>query len=101
MISRFNELSIKIKYDFQQIKTYNYLIETFKDSYEFLDLYGLASNFDYDSKYASFNKPKLDFNPNIYEFIGEFDMVLSELLFKKIQSKGLLSKEFLPSHKFE
>ena len=86
---------------FAEYYLYNYLIETFKDSYEFLDLYGLASNFDYDSKYASFNKPKLDFNPNIYEFIGEFDMVLSELLFKKIQSKGLLSKEFLPSHKFE
>ena len=37
----------------------------------------------------------------IYEFIGEFDIVLSELLFMKIQSKGLLSKEFLLSHKFE
>lgn len=86
---------------FAEYYLYNYLIETFKDSYEFLDLHGLASNFDYDSKYASFNKPKLDFNPTIYEFIGEFDMVLSELLFKKIQSKGLLSKEFLPSHKFD
>lgn len=86
---------------FSEYYLYNYFIETFKDSYEFLDLFGLASNFDYDSKYVSFNKPKLDFNPNIYEFIGEFDMVLSELLFKKIQSKSLLSKEFLPSHRFE
>lgn len=85
---------------FAEYYLYNYLIETFKDSYEFLDLFGLASNFDFDSKYAIINKPKLDFNPTIYEFIGEFDKVLNEVLFKKIQSKSLLSKEFLPSHKF-
>lgn len=79
---------------------YNYLIDTCKDNYDFLDLNGLASNFSSDSKYDLFNSTKLDFIPNIYEFIGEFDIVLNELLFKKIQSKGLLSKEFLPSHKF-
>ena len=80
---------------------YNYIINTYKDSFEFLDLNGLASSFDSNSKYEDFNKPKLDFNPLIYEFIGEFDIVLNELLFKKIQSQCLLSKEFLPSHKFE
>ena len=61
----------------------------------------LSSDFSDQYKYFDFNKTKLDFDPVIYEFIGEFDIVLNELLFKKIQSKGLLSKEFLPSHKFE
>ena len=72
-----------------------------KEMYEYLELNGLASDFSENSIYYDFNKVKLDFDPIIYEFIGEFDIVLNELLFKKIQSKGLLSKEFLPSHKFE
>lgn len=79
---------------------YNYLINKYKEDYEYLDLFGLSSNNAETSKYYEYNKTKLDFNPIIYEFIGEFDIVLNELLFKKIQSKGLLSKEFLPSHKF-
>lgn len=78
---------------------YNYLINKYKDNYEFIDLNGLASDNKETSKYYDFNKTKLQFNPTIYEFIGEFDIVLNEILFKKIQSKGLLSKEFLPSHK--
>ncbi len=78
---------------------YNYLINKYKDNYEFIDLNGLASDNKETSKYYDFNKTKLQFNPTIYEFIGEFDIVLNEILFKKIQSKGLLSKEFPPSHK--
>lgn len=85
---------------YSKIYLYNYLIERYKDEFEFLDLNGLASDNGELSKFYDFNKSKLDFNPVVYEFIGEFDIVLNELLFKKIQSKGLLSKEFLPSHKF-
>ena len=80
---------------------YSSLIERYKDNFDFLDLYGLASNFNEDSIYWSFNESKLAFNPTIYEFIGEFDLVLNESGFKKVQSKGLLSKEFYPTHKFK
>ena len=101
-----NRVSIVLEdYDndnvYAQYYLYNYLIETFRNSYDFIELNGLSSDFSDQYKYFDFNKVKLDFNPVIYEFIGEFDIVLNELLFKKIQSKGLLSKEFLPSHKFE
>lgn len=101
-----NRVSILLEdYDndnvYAQYYLYNYLIETFRNSYDFIELNGLSSDFSDQYKYFDFNKVKLDFNPVIYEFIGEFDIVLNELLFKKIQSKGLLSKEFLPSHKFE
>jgi lipid II:glycine glycyltransferase (peptidoglycan interpeptide bridge formation enzyme) len=78
---------------------YSSLIERYKDNFDFLDLNGLASNFNPESEYYSFNEKKLAFNPTIYEFIGEFDLVLNENAFKRIQSKGLLSKEFYPSHK--
>ena len=79
---------------------YNALIERYKNDFEFLDLFGLSSNFNPDSPYYSFNEEKLAFNPVLYEFIGEFDLVLNESKFKAIQSKGLLSKEFYPAYKF-
>ena len=101
-----NRVSIVLEdYDndnvYAQYYLYNYLINTFKNNYDFIELNGLSSDFSDQYKYFDFNKTKLDFDPVIYEFIGEFDIVLNELLFKKIQSKGLLSKEFLPSHKFD
>ena len=80
---------------------YSALIERYKDSYDFLDMFGLASNFNPETKYFEFNEEKLAFKPTIYEFIGEFDLVLNEINFKRIQSKGMLSKEFIPSHKFD
>lgn len=73
---------------------YNYLIETYGNSHEFLDLNGLASNFEVGSIYAKYNEAKLAFKPTIYEFIGEFDLILRDSDFKRIQSKGILSKEF-------
>lgn len=85
---------------YSQNYLYNYLIDKYKDEFEFIDLNGLSSDNSESSKYYDFNSSKLIFNPTVYEFIGEFDIVLNDLLFKKIQSKSLLSKEFLPSHKF-
>lgn len=79
---------------------YSALIERYKNDYEFLDLFGLSSNFNPDSEYYSFNEEKLAFKPTLYEFIGEFDLILNESKFKSVQSKGLLSKEFYSSYKF-
>lgn len=80
---------------------YDYLIDKYKDEFDFLDLGGAASNFEPDSIYATFNEEKLDFKPTLYEFIGEFDLVLNDFNFKRLQAKNMLAKEFLPSHKFE
>lgn len=79
----------------------NALIERYKDYFDFLDLNGLAGNFDPESIYYEFNKEKLYFNPTIYEFIGEFDLILDENNFKKIQARTLMSKEFKSPFKFE
>ena len=80
---------------------YNFIIERYKETHDFLDLNGLASNFNPETKYFDYNEEKLAFNPTIYEFIGEFDLALNENSFKIIQSRGLLSKEFYPSYKFD
>ena len=80
---------------------YDYLIRRYSNDYDFLDLNGAASNFSKSSVYEKFNYEKFDFNPTLYEFIGEFDLILNENDFKKIQAKNLLLKEFFPSHKFK
>jgi lipid II:glycine glycyltransferase (peptidoglycan interpeptide bridge formation enzyme) len=75
------------------------LIERFKKEYDFLDLNGLAGNFSTESKYYNFNKEQLCLNPNVYEFIGEFDLILNDNEFKRIQGKGGLSSEFISNIK--
>lgn len=80
---------------------YSALIERYKNEFDFLDLNGIASNFFPNTKYSKYNEEKLAFNPIIYEFIGEFDLIINEFAFKRAQSKGLLSTEFNPSYKFQ
>lgn len=79
----------------------DYLINKYKEEFDFLDLNGLASVFNDDSQYSMFNEVKIAFKPIIYEFIGEFDLIISDFAFKKIQSKNYLTSEFNPSYKFD
>jgi lipid II:glycine glycyltransferase (peptidoglycan interpeptide bridge formation enzyme) len=78
----------------------NALIEKYRNYYDYLDLNGFASDLSVQSIYFKFNQEKLAFKPTLYEFIGEFDIILNEYGFKYAQSKNLLAKEFIPSHKF-
>lgn len=81
------------------IYLYYSLTERFKNDYDFLDLNGLANSYSDLSPFYRYNKDKIDLNPDIYEFIGEFDYIIDNNKFKRIQSAGLLSEEFLPSYK--
>ena len=91
-----NEANLNVNY-----YLFKALIDRYRNDFDFLDLNGVASNFNQASKYWKFNEEKLDFKPTLYEFIGEFDLVINDNAFKRIQSKGLLSKEFIPSHSFK
>ena len=73
---------------------YNKIFEMYKDDYDYIDLNGLSTEFNSNSPHYVENQFKLGFNPNIYEFIGEFDIILDESGFKRLQSKDLISKEF-------
>lgn len=72
---------------------YNKLIEIYKEDYDYLDLNGLSSDFSSTSPYYLLNQFKLEFNPSIYEFIGEFDLILNEVGFRTLQSRDLITKE--------
>lgn len=70
------------------------LIEEYKNDYKFLDMNGVTGDFKNTNPYKGLNKFKFGFNPNIYEFIGEFDLVLNNKIYQTLNKKGILAKEF-------
>ena len=70
------------------------IINYYKDDYDFLDLDGIVSNFSINSKYHGLNKFKLGYKPDLYEYIGEFDLVINGWNYNHLKRKGILKKEF-------
>ena len=88
------------EYDYLYPEYYLYykLIEKYKEDYEYIDLYGIANDFDEASKYIDINKLKTDFNSNIIEYIGELDIIISEWRFKIVEKNNSLSNEFVKTN---
>ena len=80
---------------------YEAIIDRYKNDYDFLDLNGLANSFSQSSPYYKYNESKIGMNPDVYGFIGEFDFIINEGKFRRIQAAGLLSEEFKPSYRLE
>ena len=72
---------------------YGELIERYKNDYDYIDLNGITSDFSTTSPHYDMNIFKLGFKPDIYEFIGEFDIILNETNFKKLQTKHAVARE--------
>ena len=70
------------------------LIEYYKKDFKFLDLNGFTGDFSNDNPFLGLNKFKIGFNPHIYEFIGEYDLIINEKKYNSLIRKGLLAKEF-------
>ena len=73
---------------------YDAIINRYKDDYDFLDLNGIVGDFKGRNPYSGLNRFKLGFNPLIYEYIGEWDLVLKENLYKYLLASGKLAQEF-------
>lgn len=78
---------------YPQYYLYNKLFEIYAKDYDYLDLNGLSSDFSTGAEYYSSNQFKLEFNPAIYEYIGEFDYIINEFSFKNLQRNDLIAKE--------
>ncbi len=74
-----------------------HLIEYYKNNYKYLDLNGLTGDFSSSNPYKGLNDFKIGFNPNIYEFIGEFDLVLDPKTYNHLNKNGTLAKVFNPN----
>lgn len=72
---------------------YNKLFELYKNNYDYIDLNGITTDINPDTHYYNINQFKLEFKPIMYEYIGEFDLILNELNFRNLQRKDLITKE--------
>ena len=73
---------------------YYKLIEYYKYNYNLLDLNGFSGDLSENNPYKGLNDFKLGFKPDVYEDIGEFDIVFKKRIYNKIASDGTLSKYF-------
>ena len=90
------ESGYNINYKDLNITDYLYykLIEYYKYNYNYLDLNGFSGDLSNNNPYKGLNDFKLGFKPNIYEFIGEYDIVFKKHLYKKMASNGTLGNLF-------
>lgn len=70
------------------------ILSYYKKAYKFANLNGITANMNKDNKYYGLNKFKMGFKPDIYEYIGEFDLIINETSYKQLLKSGLLAKEF-------
>ena len=70
------------------------LIEYYKKDFDFIDLNGITGDFTSDNPYKGLDEFKLGFNPYAFEYIGEYDFIINESLYKAMEQNGQLAKEF-------
>ena len=85
--------------DFQgiDIKTYIFykIIEEYKKAgYLYLDMYGITADFTDTNPYKELNEFKLKFKPTVYEYIGEFDLIVNKPFHQLLWSTNKIQKEF-------
>ena len=73
---------------------YYALIKYYQQEYKYLDLNGITADLSKENHYYGLNRFKMGFNPDVYEYIGEFDLVIDEKLYDKLLKNGALAKEF-------
>jgi len=70
------------------------IIKHYQNKYDFIDLNGVVGDFKNENPYTGLNRFKLGFNPKIYEYIGEFDLVIEPKSYSILLQNGILAKEF-------
>ncbi len=70
------------------------IIQHYKRTHNILNINYITGDFSKDSPYYGLNKFKMGFNPTVYEYIGEFDLIVNKKKYNQMLSKKLLSKEF-------
>jgi lipid II:glycine glycyltransferase (peptidoglycan interpeptide bridge formation enzyme) len=84
----FKELDIKFYLYYKIIDEYK------KAGYKFLDLNGMSGDFSENSPFKNLNEFKLQFNPTVYEYIGELDLIINNAYYHLLLTTGLLKIEF-------
>lgn len=91
VISGYNELYGNMNANYF---LHNEIFKYYKDKFDYIDLNGITGDFSTTNPYYGLNEFKLGFNPNVYEFIGEYDLVINDKLYNFMLSTGILQNEF-------
>lgn len=91
VISGFNEIYGSLNPNYF---LHNEIFKYYKDKFDYVDLNGITGDFSDTNPYKGLNKFKIGFNPYIYEFIGEFDLVINKRIYEILLGTNLLQKEF-------
>lgn len=91
VISGFNEIYGSLNPNYF---LHNEIFKYYKSKYDYVDLNGITGDFSDNNPYKGLNKFKLGFNPYIYEFIGEFDLVINKRFYELLLTTNLIQKEF-------
>ena len=70
------------------------ILDYYKNDYDYADLNGMTGDFSKDNPYHGLNAFKLGFHPRVYEYIGEYDLAIKPMKYKKLRLNGNLAKEF-------
>ena len=71
------------------------IIEEYKKAgYLYFDLYGITADYSESNPYKELNKFKLKFKPNVFEYIGEFDLIVNKPFHQLLWSTNKIQKEF-------
>lgn len=85
---KYSELNPNYFLHFNIIKRYK------NNDYKFLDLNGITGDFSKTNPYKGLNDFKLRFAPKVYEYIGEFDLIINKTIYSLLFSTNKLKKEF-------
>lgn len=73
---------------------YNVLNYYKENNYNFADLNGVVYDFSKENPYKGLNEFKLSFNPRIFEYIGEYDLIINQTKYSLLWTTKALHKEF-------
>ena len=77
---KFRSLNANYLLKWRMINDYN------NEKLKYINLNGIAGNFEKENKYAGFNATKLRFNTIITEYIGEYDIILNNFKYNLYKS---------------
>ena len=101
IVKHFNRVSIitsgyseEYKYLNPNHFLYYAIMERYKPYFNYLDINGMTGKFDGETKYKGLDEFKKKWNPTIFEFIGEFDLICSTKTFKRLIKTSFIEDEF-------
>ena len=73
---------------------YYAILDYYKDKYKYAELNGISGDFNKDNELYGLTRFKMGFKPDIYEYIGEFDLPIDNIKYEFLIRSGRMAKEF-------